>query len=115
MAFDSQNLSVLAYANGFTLWHYKSTADTLATLTGSGYFNNASDMLRLGDTLTLQDSGDDVAAIRVAGNSGGVVSIAHTPAQSAAIVDTSGAALAALETEVNNIKAALRTARIIAP
>ena len=33
----------------------------------------------------------------------------------AAIADTSGATLAALEAEVNKLKAALRTANIIAP
>ena len=30
MAYNAAHLSVLAYANGFTLWHYK-TADTAAT------------------------------------------------------------------------------------
>ena len=36
MAFQNKNLSVIAYANGFTLWHYKENA-TLATITASGY------------------------------------------------------------------------------
>jgi len=50
MAYDARNLSVLAYANGFTLWHY-STVDTAATVDSSGYFNAASDMLRVGDMI----------------------------------------------------------------
>ena len=29
MAFAIRNLSVLAYANGFTLWHYKAGRDPL--------------------------------------------------------------------------------------
>ena len=29
MAFAIRNLSVLAYANGFTLWHYKAGNDRL--------------------------------------------------------------------------------------
>jgi len=29
MAFAIRNLSVLAYANGFTLWHYKAGRDRL--------------------------------------------------------------------------------------
>jgi len=29
MAFAIRNLSVLAYANGFTLWHYKAGKDRL--------------------------------------------------------------------------------------
>ena len=48
MAYDSSNLSALTYANGFTLWHYK-TADTAAVVDTSGYFNNAAGMLRVGD------------------------------------------------------------------
>ena len=48
MAFKSKDLSVLAYANGFTLWHY-TTTDTAAIVDTAGYFNDASDMLRTGD------------------------------------------------------------------
>ncbi len=48
MAFQSKDLSVLAYANGFTLWHY-TTTDTAAIVDTAGYFNDASDMLRVGD------------------------------------------------------------------
>ncbi|MCK5296664.1 MAG: hypothetical protein KAJ75_07215 [Alphaproteobacteria bacterium] len=48
MAFSNNNLSVLSYANGFTLWHYVTT-DTAATVDTSGYFNNASDVVRVGD------------------------------------------------------------------
>lgn len=57
MAYDSNNLSALAYANGFTHWHYKSTADTLATIMAAGYFSGAApDMLRVGDTIRIQAS-----------------------------------------------------------
>lgn len=48
MSFDNKQLSVLAYANGFTLWHY-TTPDNVTTVDTSGYFNNAADMLRIGD------------------------------------------------------------------
>ena len=54
MAFDSAELSVLAYANGFTLWHYR-TADTDADLLragdGGGYFAAANELLRPGDQI----------------------------------------------------------------
>jgi hypothetical protein len=50
MAYDSKSLSVLAYANGFTLWHY-STTESAATADTSGYFNGAADMLRVGDMI----------------------------------------------------------------
>lgn len=50
MAYLSKDLSVLAYANGFTLWHYL-TADTADTVDNAGYFNSACDMLRAGDII----------------------------------------------------------------
>ncbi len=48
MAFESKNLSVLAYSNGFTLWHYVTT-DTAGDVDTLNYFNEACDMLRSGD------------------------------------------------------------------
>jgi hypothetical protein len=48
MAYSTKDLSALTYANGFTLWHYK-TADAAATVDTSGYFNEAAAMLRVGD------------------------------------------------------------------
>jgi len=54
MGFDSAELSALAYANGFTLWHYR-TADTDADLlspgAGKGYFAAADELLRPGDQI----------------------------------------------------------------
>lgn len=48
MAYSAADLSVLAYANSFTLWHYK-TVD--ADITTTGYFNNASDMMNVNDLI----------------------------------------------------------------
>jgi len=48
MGFRARGLSVIGYANGFTLWHYV-TPDELAAITRVGYFNAASDLLRTGD------------------------------------------------------------------
>lgn len=78
MAFQSKDLSVLAYANGFTLWHYAS-ADTAATVTGAGYFNPAADMINTGDLMILTtDTGTAPATAlsRVSGVSGGTVTTA---------------------------------------
>jgi len=50
MAYLSKNLSVLAYANGFTLWHY-TTPDTAQSVDTAGYFNGAAPMLRVGDVI----------------------------------------------------------------
>ncbi|WP_042696234.1 hypothetical protein [Azospirillum sp. B506] len=50
MAYASKDLSVLAYANGFTLWHY-TTHDGATDVDTAGYFNGAADLLRVGDML----------------------------------------------------------------
>ena len=53
MAFAIRNLSVLAYANGFTLWHYKSGKDKLDAVSGGSYLTDASDMLTAGDLIMV--------------------------------------------------------------
>lgn len=52
MAYNPSELSVLSYANGFTMWHYR-TSDTEATVRHPHYFNNAMDMLRSNDLLVI--------------------------------------------------------------
>jgi outer membrane protein assembly factor BamB len=53
MAFSLRNLSVLAYANGFTLWHYKAGADGLIEANNTGYFADAADLMAAGDMVML--------------------------------------------------------------
>ncbi|MBV9251994.1 MAG: hypothetical protein JO227_22475 [Acetobacteraceae bacterium] len=53
MAFAIRNLSVLAYANGFTLWHYKAGADRLEAASETGFFSDAADMLVCGDIMMI--------------------------------------------------------------
>jgi hypothetical protein len=53
MAFSVRNLSVLAYANGFTLWHYKTAAEDRADIGQDGYFDEAGDMLAGGDMMMV--------------------------------------------------------------
>ena len=55
MAFQNKNLSVIAYANGFTMWHYK-TNDCLSDLL-DGYFNPAADLMNKNDMFVL-NTGD---------------------------------------------------------
>lgn len=57
MAFTATDLSVLAYANNFTLWHYISTDDAV---TGAGYFDKAVDMLRVGDMIIANVDTDGI-------------------------------------------------------
>ena len=77
MSYLSKDLSVLAYANGFTLWHY-TTADLAATVDTSGYFNTAATMLRVGDIIVanLDTDGTPQAGLYfVSSNSGTVVDV----------------------------------------
>jgi hypothetical protein len=68
MAFSLRNLSVLAYANGFTLWHYKSGTDPLARTSTKGYFAAAADLLAAGDMVMLTATeGGKIATIAGAG------------------------------------------------
>ncbi len=56
MAFAIRNLSVLAYANGFTLWHYKAGKVRLHQVEKPNFFADAADMLTQGDMLMVSAS-----------------------------------------------------------
>ena len=78
MTVKLSDLSVLAYANNFTLWHY-STADD--SITGANDFDKASDMLRINDLIIASYDTDGTGTgpttdfFVVTGNSGGVVTV----------------------------------------
>ena len=64
MAFSIRRLSVLAYANGFTLWHYKSGPDAPLEASAEGYFDDAADMLAAGDMVMVSaDAGARMLAV----------------------------------------------------
>ena len=64
MAFTLRNLSVLAYANGFTLWHYKAGAETISQAGNQGFFADAADLMAAGDLAMLTGAdGGKIAAI----------------------------------------------------
>lgn len=78
MTYQSKDLSVIAYANGFTFWHY-ATGDIATDVDTSGYFDNASDMLRVGDLILANVDTDGTPAtgfFSVASNASGVVDVA---------------------------------------
>ncbi len=54
----TRDLSVLGYANGFTLWHFV-TGDKADDLERTGYFDEAADMLRPGDFILANSSHDN--------------------------------------------------------
>jgi hypothetical protein len=56
-----KNFSVMAYANGFTLWNY-STTDKLPDLKSEGYFNAASPFVRTGDMIIAISQNKDGSA-----------------------------------------------------
>ncbi len=53
MAADVNRLSVLSYANGFTLWHYKAGASPIAQVREPGFFGSVSSMLSSGDMVLV--------------------------------------------------------------
>jgi outer membrane protein assembly factor BamB len=53
VAFAARNLSVLAYANGFTLWHYKAGVEDNTIVGNPGFFACADDMLSAGDIIMV--------------------------------------------------------------
>lgn len=89
MAFQPRDLSVLAYANGFTLWHY-ATPDAHTAVRVAGYFNPASHMMRLGD-MVLANTGVGTTPVSgillVNANSGGVIDTADLTQVGAADTD----------------------------
>lgn len=65
MAFAIRNLSVLAYAQGFTLWHYKAGTDRLDDIAEPGFLADAGDMLVAGDMLLISAAdGGRIAFVR---------------------------------------------------
>lgn len=75
MAFASKDLSVLAYANNFTLWHYTTVDNAVTT---AGYFNSAAGMLRVNDLIITNVDTDGTPATVfyiVTANTGSAVTV----------------------------------------
>lgn len=67
MAFAVRNLSVLAHASGFTLWHCKAPKDVIDEVVATDYFRDASDMLTIGDLVMVSASnGARIVAVALA-------------------------------------------------
>lgn len=59
MAYQPENLSALSYANGFTIWHYR-TSDGFGDLICPGYWvRTAARMLRVGDWIAVNLTKDE--------------------------------------------------------
>ena len=70
MAFQNKKLSVIAYANGFTLWHY-AAAETMEAISTSGYFNNVITLMNTGDIIIINAS-DSTSIKKIAVSSSAV-------------------------------------------
>ena len=55
MAYSASGLTNMATGGGHNLWFYTST-DALTVVRVSGYFNDASDMMNVGDVVFVYDS-----------------------------------------------------------
>ncbi|MEQ9447489.1 MAG: hypothetical protein RLN70_01120 [Rhodospirillaceae bacterium] len=67
MTYISRDLAVLAYADGYTLWHY-STEDSALEVLQPGYFDDAREIFRTNDRIeVLAGDGDFDARISIAG------------------------------------------------
>lgn len=65
--FSHQDLTVLAYADGYTLWSY-STDDSVFETSRPGYFDDARDLFRTNDRIeVLAGDGDFDARISTIG------------------------------------------------
>jgi hypothetical protein len=75
MAFAVRNLNILAYANGFTLWHYQAGSDRLQSVVARDFFADACDMLTAGDLMMLS-AVDGARVVAVATPEDGIVVVA---------------------------------------
>ena len=76
MAFALNNLSVLSYANGFTLWHYRAGQDMLADVSTTGFFDAADAMLTAGDMMMVSShEGGRIHSVVAVGDKVGVLSL----------------------------------------
>ncbi len=77
MAFVPGNLyKISANFSGMKIWGYDAGADTIATVNTTGYFNNASNDLEVGDEIRVKSSSGTVyTKVLVASNAAGVVDV----------------------------------------
>ena len=60
--FLNKNMSVLTFANGFTLWHYTTRDDALENVEWAGYFDKVQTLMGFGDIIII--NAKDGTAIR---------------------------------------------------
>lgn len=75
MAYAAAGLHRIGGASGAALWMYR-TADAIATINSSGYFNDAANMLNIRDLIIVQDTNAPTTNfVTVLSNTGSVVDV----------------------------------------
>jgi len=75
MAFDAAGLTRIGGASNANLWFY-TTADAIASVNTSGYFNDASNMLAVRDVIIVADTSTPTTnLVSVLSNASGVVDV----------------------------------------
>ena len=77
MAFKNKNMSVIAYANGFTLWHYKSD-DNMQIISMNGYFMPIHSLMAIGDIIIINaQDGTAIKAVKKMDSSSSVLEVGN--------------------------------------
>jgi len=75
MAYSAAGLIRVGGGSGAALWMYR-TADAIATINTSGYFNDAANMLNVRDLIIVQDTNAPTTNfVTVLSNTGSVVDV----------------------------------------
>lgn len=74
MPFAALDLSVLAYANGFTLWHCRAGNVPLDRVKAQDFFGDVSDMMAAGDLIMISGGG-----------AGALITVSHADAGSVTV------------------------------
>lgn len=74
MEYRNQNMAVIAYASGFTMWHYTARNTPLDTVLKDGFFNPIYDLCAVGDIIIICTD-NETAMRRISSLDGRVVKL----------------------------------------
>ena len=77
MAFQPENMGVLSYCNGFTVWYYRTDDDNLSKVVASGYFTPFYESLSKEDIIFFTESQGRTGRRRVNQLTKSLVTITH--------------------------------------
>jgi len=77
MAFQPENMGVLGYCNGFTIWYYRSEIDNLSKIVASGYFTPYFEWLSKEDIIFFTESQGRTGRRRINQLSKSLVTVTH--------------------------------------